>query len=79
MLTTNPKLRISLQEIVNHSWLREVQMKQFQKQTSTNFDLRIINHIEQFGYQREFVLKSLQKQTLCHINAMYSILTNEYK
>ncbi|CAD8057480.1 unnamed protein product [Paramecium primaurelia] len=80
MLNVNPKLRITLTEIMNHQWLKEINIKQQKQQpNNTNLDLRVISQIEQFGYQREFIIKSLQKQTLCHINAIYSILTSVQK
>ncbi|CAD8067555.1 unnamed protein product [Paramecium sonneborni] len=80
MLNVNPKVRITLTEIINHQWLKDQNIKQ-QKQTSNiqNLDLKVISQIELYGYQREFIIKSLQNQTLCHINAIYSILTKAQK
>ncbi|CAD8152929.1 unnamed protein product [Paramecium octaurelia] len=80
ILNVNPKLRITLTEILNHPWLKELNLKSNKVQVqNSNLDLRVISQIEQFGYSREFIIKSLQKQTLCHINAMYSILTKVQK
>ncbi|CAD8152802.1 unnamed protein product [Paramecium pentaurelia] len=80
ILNVNPKLRITLTEILNHSWLRELNLKSNKVlMQNSNLDLRVISQIEQFGYSREFIIKSLQKQTLCHINAIYSILTRVLK
>jgi hypothetical protein len=56
-----------------------------------NLDPRVVNtvicvigrlydfQIEQLGYQKEYVLKCLQKQSLCHINALYQALLLQKK
>ncbi|CAD8185793.1 unnamed protein product [Paramecium octaurelia] len=71
ILHINPKLRCTLPEIMKHTWMKDIDFKQTKQQANLNLDLRIICQIEQYGYQREVIIKTLQSKTISHISALY--------
>ncbi|XP_034301766.1 serine/threonine-protein kinase SIK3-like isoform X2 [Crassostrea angulata] len=89
MLTVDPSKRISIQQILNHEWVRagdedpEFEELILYSRSATNeaeeLNENILIHMENLGLDREMTEKSVQLEAYDHHSAVYHLLLDKIK
>lgn len=79
MLHSIPKKRISLDNAIQHVWLKDCEslMESDISEKTFRIDPRVIKTIEKYGYSRQYVINAIEYGSLNHAHALYNALINE--
>ena len=80
MLKLDPYSRITLDQIMNHEWLKTHPKSQLLRFNTAEKEIAetIVQKVNMLGYTKEYVLKSLKKKSCNHASTCYFLLHKKY-
>lgn len=81
MLDKNPLLRININDILLHPWLSDYRQIFSRRSLSGDlqlerFDEGVLQKVVEFGFNRNYVIKSILQEELNHATATYYLIEN---
>ena len=69
---------ISNSSSVNDSYLSliDTNIDNNEEKDDSNIDMNILNEIEQYGYDKKYVLNCIENNKLCHASTVFYLLKN---
>ncbi|CAJ1356374.1 unnamed protein product [Effrenium voratum] len=74
MLTTDPEKRMTLVDIRNHKWYRQIPEASLKDREDDSLDEAILDQLDSYGFPREYAIKCLQSNKHNHVTTTYYLI-----